>query len=133
MIELSTGGLLSIITHLKQWVGNLLRARDERKKESKDALRTVITASRKTAIYLRRLREGGGKSLEKEEELSLLWTELSFRVTDLKLNKLAERCHLMGQYWAAPTLLDPAFLNRAVERLAEVEELANTSLETIAG
>ena len=133
MIELSTGGLLSIITHLKKWVGNLLRAKEERKKESREALRAVIKASRKTALYLRRLREDGGKSLGKEEELTLLWTELSFRVKDLKLDSLSERCNLLGQYWVDPTLLDPAFLDRARERLAEVEKLASTSLKQITG
>ncbi len=133
IIELSAGEWLSIITHIKKWVGNLLRAKENRKKESKEALRAVIKAVRETTLYLRRLREGGGKSLKKERELSLLWTELSFRIEDLKLDRLAERCNLMGRYWADPTLFDAAFLNRAGKRLADVEKLAYTSLEQITG
>ncbi|MBN2427816.1 MAG: hypothetical protein JXK94_05745 [Deltaproteobacteria bacterium] len=133
VIELSAGEWLSIITHIKQWVGNLLRAKEERKQESKDALRSVIKAVRETTLYLHRLREGEGKSLDMERELSHLWTDLSFRVEDLKLNKLAERCNLMGKYWADPTLFDPAFLDQANERLADVEKLARLSLEQNSG
>ena len=74
VVELGVSEWLTIITHVKKWVTNLLRAKSERKKQSKEALRAVIRAVRETTIYLRDLREGGQKSIKKERELSLLWT-----------------------------------------------------------
>ena len=66
----------------------------------------------------------GQKSIERERELSLLWTELSFKIEDLGLKKLADRCRLKGRYWADPAAFDKAFLNRVDIRLSEIEKLA---------
>lgn len=131
VVELGVSEWLTIITHVKKWVTNLLRAKSERKKQSKEALRAVIRAVRKTTIYLRNLREGGQKSIERERELSLLWTELSFKLEDLGLKKLANRCSLKGRYWADPAAFDKAFLNRAYIRLSEIEKLAYASLKEL--
>ncbi len=131
VIELGVSEWLTIITHVKKWVTNLLRAKSERKKQSKEALRAVIKAVRETTVYLRNLREGGQKSIEKERDLSLLWTELSFKIEDLGLKKLADRCSLKGRYWADPAAFDKAFLNRADIRLSEIEKLAYASLKEL--
>jgi len=40
-----------LIKHLKQWLTSLTRARNERKTQSKEALRAVIIATRDTATY----------------------------------------------------------------------------------
>jgi hypothetical protein len=128
LAELSAKELLSIITHVKQWVGNLRRAKQQRKQESKQALRAVISAVRETTVYLRSLKQGGNKSIDKEERLSLKWTQLAFALEDLGLHKLAGRCSMKGRYWANPADFDTDFLEQAGMRLSDIETLAQTSL-----
>lgn len=129
VVELGVNEWLTIITHVKKWVTNLLRAKSERKKQSKEALRAVIRAIRETTIYLRDLREGGQKSIDRERELSFLWTELSFKLEDLGLKKLANRCDLKGRYWADPATFNKIFLNLADIRLSDIEQLVYGSLK----
>jgi len=131
LAELSAKELLSIFTHLKQWVGNLRRAKQQRKLESKKALRAVISVVRETTVYLRSLKEGHPKSIEKEERLSLGWTQLAFALEDLGLNKLASRCSIKGRYWANPADYDQGFLERAGMRLADIERMAQSSLKEL--
>jgi len=131
LAELSAKELLSIITHVKQWVGNLRRAKQQRKLESKQALRAVISVVRETTVYLRSLEEGREKSIEKEERLSLSWTQLAFALEDLELNKLASRCSIKGRYWANPADYDQNFLERAGMRLADIERMAQASLKEL--
>lgn len=131
LAELSAKELLSIINHVKQWVGNLRRAKQQRKEESKKALRAVISAVRETTVYLRSLKEGGKKSIAKEERLSLKWTQLAFALEDLGLNKLAARCTIKGRYWANPAEFDPDLLERAGMRLSDIETLAQKSLQEL--
>lgn len=128
---ISASEILSIITHIKKWVTNLLRAKAKRKQQSKDALRAVIKAVRETTIYLRIIRETGKNSIKKERELSLLWTELSFKLEDIKLKKLAERCIILSRYWADPLDFDDSFLSKAGSRLEDIEKLTQTSLDAI--
>ena len=130
-IELTAGDLLSLISHAKKWVSNLRRAKLARKRESKGALRDVILAVRKTTLYTRSLKEGGAKSLEQERELSLLWTELSFKLEDLGLTKLAKRCSIGGKYWADPASMDSEFLEKAGVGLEDIERLARLSLQEL--
>jgi hypothetical protein len=125
---ISASEWLLIITHAKKWLTNLVRAKAERKKQSKAALRAVITAVRETTIYLRNFRENEVKSIDKERELSLLWTELSFKLKDIGLTELSNRCSLKGRYWADPAAFDEFFLERANIRLKDIERLAETSL-----
>lgn len=131
LAELSAKELLSIITHVKQWVGNLRRAKQQRKLESKKALRAVISVVRETTVYLRSLKEGHPKSIDKEERLSLSWTQLAFELEDLGLNKLASRCSIKGRYWANPADYDRDFLERAGMRLADIERMAQSSLKEL--
>ncbi|MGB8718603.1 MAG: hypothetical protein WCD46_04785, partial [Desulfobacterales bacterium] len=98
VIAISAGEWLAIIIHAKKWVRNLLRARSERKRASRAALRSVIRAVRETMLYMRSLREGGAQKIAAERKLSLLWTDLAFALEDLGLDKLAERCSLRGRY-----------------------------------
>ena len=131
LAELGAKELLTIITHVKQWVANLRRAKQQRKQESKRALRAVISAVRETTVYLRSLKEGGKKSIEKEERLSLKWTQLAFELEDLGLNKLASRCSIKGRYRANPAEFDPDFLERVGMRLSDIEQLAQKSLKEL--
>jgi len=123
--------ILNIITHIKKWVTNLLRAKAQRKQQSKEALRAVIKAVRETTIYLRIIRETGKKSIKKERELSLLWTDLSFKLEDIRLKKLAGSCMKLSRYWADPADFDESFLKKAGNRLSDIEQLAQAGLDTI--
>jgi len=96
-------------------------------------MRAVIRAVRETTVYLRYLREEPKGSIDRERELSLLWTELSFALADLQLHKLAGRCALMGRYWADPTLFGEDFFDRAGQRLVDVEHLACQGLHRQTG
>jgi len=131
-VVLSIGEWITILIHVKKWVTNLLRAKSERKRQSKEALRAVIKAVRETTIYLRILKEGRPKSMAKEKKLSLLWTELSFRLEDLGLRKLAHRCSILGRYWADPAAFTKDFLDHAdIGRLLDIEKLAYASLKAL--
>ena len=131
VLELSASEWLTIITHVKKWVTNLLRAKEKRKRESKDALRAIIRAAQETWLYLRDLRQGGSKSIDKEGSLSLLWTELSFKLDDIGLKSLSERCSMMGRYWADPALFDDESLNTAQDRMFNIEHIAQEGLDEI--
>ncbi|EAU53741.1 hypothetical protein [Mariprofundus ferrooxydans] len=128
VLELSASEWLSIISHAKKWLTNLRRAKESRKEESKEAIRAVITAIRKTTLYLRQA-EQEGKSYEREEGLSMEWTRLSFKLEDLGLKDLARKCMLKGKYWADPKTIDSKTLERAEMKLSEVEALAASLLE----
>jgi hypothetical protein len=131
MIELSAKEWLGLLTHLKKWVSNLRRASKQRKLQSKSALRDVIKAVRKTTVYSRSLKQGNKTSLNQESELSLLWTELSFKLDDLGLTKLAKRCHITGIYWSDPLQLESDFLDKAEVGLADIERLAKLNLHEL--
>ncbi len=77
----------------------------------------MISVVRETTVYLCGLDEGHQKSIEKEERLSLSWTQLAFALEDLGLNKLANRCSIKGRYWANPAGYDQDFLQRAWQTL----------------
>lgn len=132
-IELTAGEWITILTHVKKWVSNLLRAGEKRKQQSRQALRSVIRAVRETEIYVRHLKEGGEKSIDSERELSFRWTDLSFALEDLALDALAKRCRIKGQYWADPSRFDREFLDKAGTKLSEVERVARLALNQIKG
>lgn len=50
-----------VAKHLKTWVTNLKRARDNRKKESIEALRQVIVSGRGMRVYINELSEEWAK------------------------------------------------------------------------
>ncbi len=134
MIEiLSEISLWELIKHAGRWVSNLKRAKDDRKKESVAALRKVIVAARRTAVYMRQLKETGKKSHRTEAELSVLWTELGFALEDLGIDKLAKRCRIKGMQWARPEKMDKKFLEKADVGLERMEQLANEVLREIKG
>lgn len=134
-IPIGVSDVLVIITHIKKWVTNLLRAKEERKRESREALEAVILAVRETKIYLRDLRERGkkAKSIKTEKDLALIWTKLSFKVRSIKLEKLADSCNTLGKYWADPADFSKELLNSDViyDRLSDIENIANNSLKQL--
>ena len=67
---------------------------DAAKRESIEALRAVIVAARQTQAYVRRLEDTGRQDHAEEARLAELWTELGFRLGDLKLDRLAKRCDI---------------------------------------
>jgi hypothetical protein len=134
--ELSPSDWLAIIKHVKQWLGNLGRAKQERKQQSKKALRAVLLAARRTECYVTALYDGKPQSRQKEEEISYLWASLEFELEDLGLTKLAKVCRIKGKYWATrksngESAFTDDFLNKAGTRLADVERLANLTLRTL--
>jgi len=130
-IELSVSDWLGLLSHVKKWLANLLRAGPKRKADSKQALRNVVRAVRRTEVYVRHLRENGQKAIDTEEELSSLWTELSFSLEDLGLGVLAKRCRIKGQYWADPSRFDQEFLDKAGVKLSEIEKIARLTLNQL--
>ena len=116
--------LWALIRHLRQWLTNLRRAGNERKRQSIEALRKVIVAARSTRAYLRRLKDTAQQDHGQEANLSAMWTELGFVLQDLGLVSLAKRCDVTGRYWADPEQLDREFLDKADVGLARMEHLA---------
>lgn len=132
-IEIGVGEILSIITHIKKWVTNLLRAKKERKKQSREALEAVILAIIETQIYLGDIKERGKKAKSKkiEKNLALLWTGLSLKVRSIKLEKLATSCKDLGKYWAVPSLFSKEYIKSINSNLSEIETRAENILNQI--
>ncbi|KJY69991.1 hypothetical protein TW78_17230 [Vibrio coralliilyticus] len=132
MIELVTSvSLWELVKHAGTWVSNLKRAKQSRKLESTAALRKVVISSRKTAIYIRKQKQNPIRDIDAEGELSLLWTELSFELKDLKLDKLSERCFIKGKQWENPELADLLLLDKSDHSLEKIERIATQLLEEI--
>jgi hypothetical protein len=131
-MPLITDSLLrELLRHLGTWLSNLQRAGDKRKRESIEALRAVVIAARHTQAYLRRLRDDIGQDHAEEARLAGMWTELSFRLCDLQLTRLAKRCDINGRYWADPEQFDADFLRQADIGLARMEQLARQMIAGI--
>ena len=109
---------------MRPWIDNLSRAKQQRQRESIEALRAVVVAARHTQAYLRQLDDTGQQNHATEAQLAALWTELGFRLSDLGLSKLAKRCDIRGRYWANPDALDKDFLKRADIGLERMEQMA---------
>lgn len=125
MIEpLNPTALWALIKHAGRWLTNLSRANSARRQASIVALRKVVIAARKTAVYVRRLQDTQNRHYTTEAELAVLWTELSFALEDLHLNKLAKRCLISGKHWADPAQMDEDFLIKADIGLTRIEQLA---------
>jgi len=131
MAPISDISLWQLFKHLSQWLGNLSRAKQQRQRESIEALRAVVVAARNTQAYLRQLEDTGTQDHAIEAKLAGLWTELGFRLIDLGLTKLAKRCDIRGRYWANPDNLDADFLHRADVGLERMEQIARQLLAEI--
>ena len=131
MAPISDISMWQLFRHLSQWLGNLSRAKQQRQRESIEALRAVVVAARHTQAYLRQLDDTGNQDHATEAKLAGLWTELGFRLIDLGLTKLAKRCDIRGRYWANPDNLDADFLQRADIGLERMEQLARQLLAEI--
>lgn len=124
----TTISLWELAKHASTWLVNLRRAKQARKQQSIEAMRKVITSARQTGIYLRYLREGAARSRQKEEELAILWTELSFELADLGLDKLALRCRLKGKHWESAELVGSRYFDKAELALKRLEMIADQVL-----
>lgn len=131
MEALTTKVLGDLFNHGYKWLINLRRAKTERKQESINALRRVVTASRETAVYIRQLNDNGNKNHDTERHLSSLWTELGFALEDLGISKLARRCQMKGKHWSDPGHYDEDFLDKADLSLDKMEKLAHELLAEI--
>lgn len=132
MIEvLSPAALWDLIKNASRWLVNLRRANQARQQASVSALRKVVIAARKTAVYMRQLDDTKQRHYETEVELATLWTELSFALDDLKVPKLAKRCLINGKQWADPKSMDKDFLAKADVGLERIEQLANQLLANL--
>lgn len=123
--------LWAMVRHASQWLINLGRAGDKRKKESIHALRSVVRATRKTSVYLRQLRDTGQRDHQAEENISIEWTDLGFALQDLKLDELAKRCKIKGKYWADPDSMAGEAFEKADIGLEKMEQLAQDLLDEI--
>lgn len=129
MVDLVTSvSLWELIKHAGSWVVNLRRASAARKEESVTALRQVIIAAQKTTVYVRQINETGRKDHSIEAELSIAWTELSFRLDDLGIDALAQRCRMKGKHWADPNQFSSEELEKADVGLEKMESLASEIL-----
>ena len=131
MAPISDISMWQLFRHLSQWLGNLSRAKQQRQRESIEALRAVVVAARHTQAYLRQLDDSGDHDHATEAKLAGLWTELGFRLIDLGLTKLAKRCDIRGRYWANPDNLDADFLQRADIGLERMEQIARQLLAEV--
>ena len=128
MASLTANLLWELFKHLRQWLVNLDRAGEQRKRESIEALRAVTLAARATRVYLRRLADTARADHAEEARLSELWTGLGFKLKDLGLGALAKRCDVTGRYWSDPSQLDREFLDKADVGLERMEQLARRLL-----
>jgi len=132
MPTLETGiPLWQLIKHATQWLANLNRANDKRKKESIFALREVVLAARATSVYVQHLQNNGDRSHQTEALLTERWTKLGYTLEDLGITKLAKRCHVSGTFWYDPSQANQEFLKKADIGLLRMQELANTMLKAL--
>ena len=122
---LTPSAIWALIKNASQWLVNLRRANKNRQLESIAALRKVILAARKTAVYVRQLDDSKLRHYPTEDELARLWTELSFELEDINVPKLAKRCSINGKQWADPKSMDKEFLDKADAGLDRIEQLAS--------
>lgn len=125
---LTPTAIWALIKNASQWLVNLRRASKNRQLESIAALRKVILAARKTAVYVRQLEDTKQRHYPTEDELARLWTELSFLLEDIHVPKLAKRCSINGKQWADPKSMNKDFLGKADAGLERIEQLANQLL-----
>lgn len=130
-MPVSEKGWELLFSHLIKWLSNLRRAKEQRKKDSIAALRDVIKVVRRTAIYMRNAHEDNKRSVREEQELSVLWTDLGFKLQDLGLVRLAKRCEIRGAQWADPSRYDEEFMKKADASLDSIEKLARLTLNEI--
>lgn len=132
MLEVvSAISIWELVKHTSRWLTNLKRANKERKEQSIRALRQVVLTARKTSVYMRQLKESGKQSHKVEAELTVLWTELSFALEDLGIEKLAKRCRIKGKQWQDPKKMDKEYLTKADVSLIRMEQIANAVLREI--
>ena len=131
MPPLADNLLWELFKHLRQWLVNLDRAGEQRKRESIAALRAVTVAARATRVYLRRVADTACSDHAEEARLSEMWTGLGFKLRDLGLGALAKRCDISGRYWSDPDQFEREFLDKADIGLERMEQLARQMVAEI--
>lgn len=127
---LTTPSLRELLGHLGRWLGALRGAGEARRLASRRALQQVVLAVRETSVHGPALAAGSLDSATRVQ-LTRLWTELSFTLDELGLDKLAKRCRLLGQQLADPAHTDAALLAAAGVRLSEIERQARALLSRL--
>ena len=130
MTTLSPDNLWDLFKHVKSWLINLERASEKRKKESIEALRAVLSAVRETESYMRRLKTKG-RDHAIEDRLSALWTELSYKLSDIGLEKLAKKCYMKGKYWANREKYSDDYFDKYGISLELIEHIVKKHLKNI--
>ena len=54
----------------------------------------------------------------------MLWTNLGFKLDELKLASLARKCQISGKHWSDPEHYSQEFLHKADVSLESIEKLA---------
>lgn len=119
-----------VAKHLKTWVTNLRRAKEDRKKESVEALRQVIIASRGMRIYINEWNEGV-RDYSREKQLSEEWTTLGFLVRDLGLKDLSAKCDALAVKLTMIDQVSKETIEKTREALVSIEERAQDILVPI--
>ena len=117
-----------VAKHLKTWVTNLRRAKEDRKKESVEALRQVIIASRGMRIYINEWNEGV-RDYSREKQLSEEWTTLGFLVRDLGLKDLSAKCDALAVKLTMIDKVSKETIDKTREALISIEERATEILK----
>ncbi len=119
-----------VAKHLKKWVTNLKRARENRKNESIEALRQVIVASRGMRIYINEWKEGV-RDYPSEKQLSEEWTKLGFLVKDLGLQDLSNKCDELALKLTMIDQVGKETVEKTREALVSIEERAREILNEV--
>ncbi len=130
----SRKALQGVILATRQTRIYLRALKDGKGKKQKQGKENIDGKSAKSKANPKRRKTGGGsknggRDYAKEEQLSLLWTRLSFELRELGVTTLAKRCDIAGRYWIDPDNFSLEFLTQARARLEDLEQEARVLLK----
>lgn len=132
----SRKALQDVILATRQTRIYLRALKDGKGKNSKGANKKgKQTAAGAAAKIGKQTKKPAGKARRdyaKEEQLTTLWTRLSFELQALGVTKLAKRCDIAARYWTDPDNFSLDFLTRARARLEDLEREARVLLKKTA-
>lgn len=126
--NISKNKYYEMIEGVFEWLKSLDSTSEKKRKDSVDALRSVVLAIRETSNYLNS-KDTNNYIIEKK--LSNSWTELSFKLKDLDMSMLAKKCFLKGKYWSNPEDYNSKNISQSVISLDMMEHLATKQLKAI--
>lgn len=103
--------------------GKKKKKRVGKKRSNADGAKNKKTAGKRSGS------KASARDYAKEEQLSLLWTRLSFELRELGVMTLAKRCDIAGRYWTDPDNFSLDFLTQARARLEDLEQEARVLLK----